>query len=140
MILNLYLWRLHQSPSGTLGVLYGPDGKICHTMEPPWRNNRANVSCIPGGIYTVEYLQRSASGKYRDCYWVNDVPIRTAILAHKGNLVTDTMGCILPGQKWGTLGGRVAVLNSRGGLRALHEAVNRQRWILHVRNDLISTR
>ena len=118
-----------------LGVIYGPNGKVCYTMEPPWRDNRSNVSCIPPREYGVKYLKKSATGKYRDCYWITNVPERLAILCHKGNLVTDTMGCILPGMKLGTLGGRSAVLNSRGGLRALHKITGRQEYILDVRND-----
>ena len=131
------LWRLSQSRSGTLGVIVGLSGKVCNTLEPPWRNNRANVSCIPSGTYTVTYLARSGSGKYKDCYWVRAVDSRSAILIHKGNVVSDTMGCILPGTRLGVLGGALAVLNSRGGIRALHKQANREEFILHVRDDII---
>ena len=55
--LKLTLYRLHQSLGGTLGMIMGPNGIICKTMEPVWRDNKANISCIPEGVYSVKYLK-----------------------------------------------------------------------------------
>jgi hypothetical protein len=44
---------------------------------------------------------------------VADVPGRTAILFHRGNVVRDTRGCILLGRRFGRLGAERAVLDSR---------------------------
>ena len=128
----IYLVRLQPS----IGALMNQDGFICYVMEPPWRNNRSNVSCIPVGEYNVDYLPKSASGKYKDCYHVRGVPDRFAILIHKGNTVRDTMGCMLPGMRVGTLGGKQAVLGSAKAMRKLHKLTNRKSFKLHVRSLL----
>ena len=133
-MLSLTLYRLTTSNSGTLGVLYGPNGVICKVMEPPWRNNRRNVSCIPTGVYTVNYLRRSASGKYRDVYHIIGVENRGGILIHKGNLVSDTFGCLLPGMKYGLLRRRLAVLGSKTAVNKIHRITHRKRFKLHVRD------
>ena len=128
--MNLHLMRIGES----LGVLIGPNGVICYIMEPPWRDNRRNVSCIPEGKYQVKYLPRSASGKYKDCYHVTGVKNRTGVLFHKGNTVNDTMGCMLPGSRVGTLGGKMAVLGSAAAMRKIHKLTNRKEFTLDVRN------
>lgn len=134
--MNIYLIRLEP----TLGAFITHEhGLICYVMEPPWRDNRANVSCIPVGDYDVTYLPRSASGKYKDCYHVHNVPKRFAILIHKGNTVRDTMGCILPGSRVGRLGGERAVLGSGIGLGKIHKITQRKGFKLHVR-DIITAR
>jgi len=134
--MNIYLIRLES----TLGAFISHDhGLICYVMEPPWRDNRANVSCIPVGDYDVTYLPRSASGKYKDCYHVHNVPERFAILIHKGNTVRDTMGCMLPGVRVGMLGKQRAVMGSAQAMRKLHKLTKRKGFKLHVRN-LITTR
>ena len=40
-------------PEGTNGVLSLNGKEICKTIELPWRNNKARVSCIPEGIYKI---------------------------------------------------------------------------------------
>lgn len=132
----IYLTRLEPS----LGAFITHEhGLICYVMEPPWRDNRPNVSCIPVGDYDVTHLKRSASGKYKDCYHVHNVPDRFAILIHKGNTVRDTMGCMLPGARVGTLGGQKAVLGSAQAMRKIHKITQRKGFKLHVR-DIITSR
>ena len=134
---TLTLYRIFQSNQGTFGIIYGPCGRICYTLEPPWKDNRPNVSCIPDGGYEVRYMPRSASGKYKDCYHLQNVSGRYGILIHKGNLVTHTMGCILPGQRIGYLKGRRAVLGSASALRKIHSITDREGFKIHVRDDFI---
>ena len=124
------LVRLKQS----IGALISDQGFICYVMEPPWRDNRSNVSCIPVGDYDVDYLTKSASGKYKDCYHVRGVPDRFAILIHKGNTVRDTMGCMLPGVRVGKLGGKCAVLGSAQAMRKIHKLTGRKSFKLTVRS------
>ena len=115
-----------------LGLLFGPSGKICFILEPSWRENRSNVSCIPTGSYVVDYMKRSLSGKYKDCYHIQDVKNRFGILMHKGNTVNHTLGCLLPGVKTGNLNGKFAVLGSSQAMRKIHKVTGRKRFKLKI--------
>ena len=122
------LRREHETDQGTLGVLSGTGLSPTWIMEPPWRGNRRNRSCIPAGLYeVVPHL----SPRHRRCLLVTQVPGRSHILFHAGNLGGDvergwhthTRGCLLPGLLRGRMaaGGRrqAAVLASRTALRRL---------------------
>lgn len=89
------LLRYFQNNHVTLGVLI-IDNKHSpiYTLEPPWRDNERDISCIPQGKYRLAPYN---SAKYPDVWEVKDVPGRTAILFHIGNYLKDTRGCILPG-------------------------------------------
>ena len=102
----------------TLGVLF-VGSRFYFTMEPPWQDNKSNISCIPPGEYDYEYLERSASGKYKNCLHIKDVPGRFGILMHSGNKPEQTKGCILPGKKIGWLANTRAVLNSKSALNEI---------------------
>ena len=89
---EIVLKRFITGPRYTLGVMeFG--GKKFFVLEPPWRNNRRNESCIPDGEYIVE-LDSTGRWKYAR---VLDVPERTAIEFHPGNTVKNTQGCLMPG-------------------------------------------
>lgn len=82
----------------TLGRLVVFDGKEILlkvlTLELPDLGNQKNISCIPEGKYEVH---RIYSPKFGNCFHLQDVPGRSAILIHRGNYTKDTMGCILVG-------------------------------------------
>lgn len=118
--MNAYLYRYRYTKQYTLGTLY-INANIFHTIERPWLDNRTNISCIPKGVYTVLDLPKSASGKYRNVYHLQDVSNRSGILIHNGNLVTHSKGCIILGMKSGTLGGKQAVLQSKSAMRKLNK-------------------
>lgn len=111
------LFRHQSTNEGTFGVILA-DGFWCHTLELPWRDNRPNLSCIPEGFYTCEMV---ISPRFGQVYQVLSVPGRSHILFHSGNLAgnvaqglkTHVQGCILLGQRVGTLSGQPAVLVSR---------------------------
>ena len=121
------LVRIEQTDEGTIGRLTAGD-LACFVMEPPWRDNRRNLSCIPAGRYLV---QPHRSPRFGRCLLVPEVPDRTHILVHAGNVGGDveggwhthTLGCLLPGLRRGRLPvkGRMqrAVLSSRTALRHL---------------------
>ena len=121
------LTRDETSDHGTLGVLLAGDLAL-HVMEPPDRGNRPNRSCIPARTYTV---RPHVSPRYGRTLLVTDVPHRTHILIHAGNvggdrdlgLHTHTLGCLLPGLRRGrlTVRGKAqrAVLSSRTAVRHL---------------------
>lgn len=88
---------------GTLGKLILPSGFTICSLERPWLNNKTNVSCIPEGIYHCKWIERSASGKYKKVWHVQNVPGRSGILFHVGNYIRHTLGCILPGMRHNNL-------------------------------------
>ena len=95
---------------GMFGVLLIHKTSFCVTLEPPWKNNEAHISCIPAGRYLCT---KYTSQKYPATYQVNSVPGRSLILFHPGNTVDDTTGCIILGQYFGKLrSAERAVLNS----------------------------
>ena len=122
------LRRDRSSDQGTLGVLVAHDLPPIHIMEPPWRDNRRNRSCIPVGVYDV---LPHLSPRFKRCLLVTDVPERSHILFHAGNvggdvelgLHTHTAGCLLPGLRRGRIEGRgrvqEAVISSRTAFRHL---------------------
>ncbi|MCW8918896.1 MAG: DUF5675 family protein [Gammaproteobacteria bacterium] len=140
MSMVVRLIRAFSDDEGTAGVVVLPGGETIRMMELPWRDNARSISCIPPGRYQVNYLPRSASGKYRDVYHLQDVPDRTGILIHAGNWAgnkvagyrTHSWGCLLPALKIGRLSGQRAGLASRAALRKLHAATGRQSFILEV--------
>lgn len=116
----------------TRATLVLPSGASVRTIERPWLNNQQNVSCYPEGVYYVKWLPRSGSGKYKRVWHVQDVPNRSGILFHAGNLVQHSLGCTLPGLKDGTLGGLPAVLSSGTGLNKMRKELSGQDFILLV--------
>ena len=124
------LHRDRSSDQGTLGVLVARGLAPVHVMEPPWRGNARNRSCVPVGLYeVVPHL----SPRFRRCLLVTAVPERSHILFHAGNLGGDveqgwhthTAGCLLPGLRRGRLTvkghAQAAVLASRTAFRHLME-------------------
>jgi hypothetical protein len=132
---------LHRQPSnkyGTFGVLSAPEiGFACFTLEPPWKNNRRNVSCIPTGEYIVRIRK---SPKYGLIFHLTDVNGRSYILMHSGNFGGDvelgykshTMGCILLAQSRGWLQSQMAILNSRITVRKFMNLMNNEPFKLII--------
>lgn len=106
-----------------------------HILERLWADNLRNESCIPGGAYTARFVERSPGGRYRDVFWLPDVPGRTAILIHNGNTVDHSRGCLIIGKRRGTLAGKPAVLNSRTALGELAELTGRSDFNLTLLGD-----
>jgi len=101
--------RVEESEQGTIGVMLLNEAAFCCTLEPPDRDNKKNISCIPPGRYSAI---RVNSPKYGDTFEITNVPGRSHVLFHGGNVVKHTKGCVLLGQYFGKLQGNRAVLNS----------------------------
>ena len=118
--MKVIIERKEYTEQGTSGVLYSPSiGFFFFFIELPWRDNEKRISCIPTGEYVCERYFSKSFSQY--LYRVCDVPNRTGIAFHSGNVAgntdkgykTHSLGCILPGKKQGVLWGQKAVLLSR---------------------------
>ena len=98
-----------------LGQLVDGGDVVCKTLELPWRENRLNVSRIPGGRYQVQPYGSHHNG---DCYRFLDwqTKPRSGILIHVANVANELEGCIAVGEDFGMIRGRPAVTES---LRAM---------------------
>jgi hypothetical protein len=120
MMIHATLKRTSSDDSTTFGELYIVDERICHTLEPPWRDNQENISCIPAGTYIVK---RHVSSRFGKVWELQDVEGRTRIYIHRGNIVRHTKGCILVGMMKGNIvrhtKGRILVGMMKGDLRSV---------------------
>ncbi len=135
---DVFLVRTVTSDQGTEGFLTELDGGFfCRTLECPWRDNKRSVSCIPAGEYIVVIRQ---SPKFGRKYWVTNVPNRSWILIHSGNVAGDVnkgfrshvQGCILLGKELGFLYGQRAILNSRITVNKFMNYMDYKQFKLHI--------
>ena len=134
------LVRTMSSDHGMVGRLHHR-GWCCHTMEPPWRDNQPRRSCIPWGAYPCRWHR---SPRYGWVYLVTEVPGRSHILIHPGNVGGDreagyhthTLGCLLLGHRAGHLvvrGRRQrAVLASRPTVREFFRRMHERPFTLEI--------
>jgi len=95
--MNIDLVRVGSSAAGTFGVLRRGQVPFALTLERPWQDNQANVSCIPPSEYVCK---RARSPRFGETFEVMGVDRRSHILFHKGNTIGDTQGCILVGEEF----------------------------------------
>lgn len=96
------------------------------SLELPDKNNKKRVSCIPEGEYIAI---KHKSPRFKDCFWIQDVPNRSEILIHKGNYYFDILGCILIGSDLRDLNkdGLQDVVSSSKSVRELFNMVKQDR-------------
>ncbi len=104
------LIRVAGGKHGTFGAFVFDGIPVCVTLENPWLDNKEDISCIPTGVYVCK---RIISPKFGETFWVTNVPDRTEIVFHWGNLQKDTEGCIIVGSQYGLLYLRPGVLGSK---------------------------
>jgi hypothetical protein len=83
--------RFKRSDEVTLGRLLH-EGLSLYTVERPWFDNKAFVSCIPDGNYRIKRVDSPRFGK--NMWEVAEVPNRTHILLHTANYPHNVKGCI----------------------------------------------
>lgn len=88
------LTRIRQNDLFTLGVLTSEIFRPLYTLEPPWKDNAPNASCIPVGVYRCDPFP---SPKFGLTWKLRGVPDRSDIVLHWGSYVHDTRGCPLLG-------------------------------------------
>jgi hypothetical protein len=87
------------------------------------------VSCIPEGEYECHWIR---SPKYGWVYTVMEVPDRSHVLIHPGNIPRHTRGCLLPGSAVGEIEGFPAVLSSRATTRRFFKHMDKESFILEI--------
>jgi hypothetical protein len=126
----MHLIRLEKGDHGTFGVLRSGGDVFCLTLEPPDRENIPQISCIPSGRYVC---RRVASPRFGLTFEITDVPGRSHILFHRGNVAADTSGCVLLGSRFGVLGRARGVLDSGTAFAAFMErCAGRDEFILVI--------
>ena len=107
--MNLTLKRLNLTPNYTEGDLYVNGTYFCKTLEDTNRDLNKNgkfdndekkvygETCIPYGKYKV-ILSYSPKFK-RELPEILEVPNFQGIRIHRGNKISDTLGCVLCGEK-----------------------------------------
>ncbi len=109
---NFKIIRTPSIDDGTFGMMLDGAIPFCLTLERIWINNEKEKSCIPGGNYIC---RRVNSPKFGNTFEICDVPNRSNILFHKGNLMDDSHGCVILGEQFEPLNGENAVLASGKG-------------------------
>ena len=141
---DIVLVRFLYSDHGTFGKME-IDGETIFTAEPPDRNNKPNLSCLPIGRYG---LIPHESPRFGETILLTDTDPREVCLIHTGNLAGDsqrglkthTQGCILPGMRYGNLPikstgyAQRAVLASRIAMSIILDIIN-EPMTLEIRND-----
>ena len=138
MEFSLILERNKSTLHSTTGKLLLVDNKNnlilqLQTLERPWIFNERKVSCIPTGTYLVK---RHNSPKFGQCLKVQDVKGRSDILFHSGNVVNDTLGCILVGLSAGSVddSDTAMIYNSRKAMAVLLALIDKE-IVLHIPNS-----
>lgn len=106
------LVRIASNSEATYGVLIQGGIPFAVTLERPWLDNKRGESCIPKGTYQCVPVK---SPKFGPTFLVRDVPGRSEILFHKGNLSDDSHGCILVGEAFNPVLGRPGITASAEG-------------------------
>ena len=101
--------RHEESEQGTIGILKIDKEVFCFTLEPSDFLNEINKSSIPTGQYLCSKIM---SPNFGETFEITNVPNRTKILIHKGNISANTTGCVILGQTISKLKGQRSVLNS----------------------------
>ena len=113
----LTIKRIASRADGMFGVLLAEDVPFALTLERPWRDHRKGESCIPSGR---DLCTRVNSPKFGPTWEVRNVPDRSHILFHAGNVWQDSHGCILVGEAYRTWSdGSTSIGDSRAGIAEL---------------------
>lgn len=129
---EFWLWRFQSIPNiGTFGVMLDNNLPFCLSVEREWLNNQKNISCYPDGDYICKWVQ---SPKFGNTFEITNVPGRSELLFHKGNIFEDSHGCTVLGEQYEPVMGKYGVVSSG---KAFEEFLKRtegvNEFLFHVR-------
>ena len=133
---NVHIKRIKKhSTKGTVGILFINSKEICYTLELPDKNNKINVSCIPGNLsYDCSIVDSPTFG---NVYEVCNVPDRTHILFHIANFLDDIKGCIALGDRYDEYEGKYVVWDSKVAFNRFMKYLNNKPFKLTITENLI---
>lgn len=124
--MDLTLRRLSIEDQGAFSYLLTSLGsQIACTVERTFGELGAPAVVLQPGEYVCVRGEHSLDGIHRfETFEVTGVSGHSGILFHSGNWETDSKGCIIVGEAFGTLGERKAVVRS---VSAFHTFLDRER-------------
>lgn len=133
---TLIIRRIASGDLGTFGVMVHNNIPFTLTLEREDLDNASNISCIPAGTYKCKRVQ---SPRFGNTFEVTNVPNRTHILFHKGNIDDNSLGCILVGEKFDPVLGSQGITNSKEGFNEFMDKVNGEmEFRLIIVNDFLT--
>lgn len=118
------LLRVSSEPLATRGVILVDGAPICVTLELPWKDNQAQISCIPEGIYDASWYLSPSHG---ETILFQNVPGRSLIMFHSANTPDQLKGCVAPGCEFGIMDDQPAVFKSKLAMGKLKAAMYGER-------------
>lgn len=132
------LIRQPSDEQGTLGRIYVDKINSFFTLELPWLENEARISCIPAGNYTVRWTLSPRLKKFT--YEITKVPERGGIRIHGGNFagsvpdyISHSLGCPLLGINYGKMNGQKAVFASKMAVLKFEKLMNKEDFELEIK-------
>ena len=134
--------QLHFATFGKMQI----DDLMLYTVERPWKNNEAFVSCVPIGQYICHWRPTTTSvpGVFSGSTWYlegHTVSIdrstkdRCRVAIHAANRGSELGGCIAPGLRLGFLKDEWCVSNSNQALTAMLDKIGKQSFELLITRD-----
>jgi hypothetical protein len=121
--MKILVERFDSGKNDTLGRLYINGKFFCFTLEDEYRAVKVKGDTrIPEGTYKVVFYNSPSHGP--ESLMIENVPGFQYILIHPGNTEDDTMGCLLPGMKLGTVKGKRAVTESKKAFEKIYPIIS----------------
>lgn len=100
---GLVLERQEHTNKSIIGSIYYDGEFICYSLELPWNNNKVGDSCIPPGVYDLEFhLYKGHTETWAlfgetVSHWCDNTKQRCVIVIHVANSPDELDGCIAVG-------------------------------------------
>lgn len=133
--MKLTLVRAVENNNSTAGVLYLDGEFICHTLEDGYREKKEyGKTRIPEGTYNITFRKEGAMHKrynerfnfHKGMLHLQHVHNFRYIYIHIGNTITDTLGCILVGNKLKKQNGNFRVNHSTIAYKKLYQRITKK--------------
>lgn len=131
------LQRFAYTPWGVFGRLVYNDFRA-FTVERPWLDNKARESCIPDGLYDLQWFD---SPKFGPTWAIVGGTVslqpdgkakRSLVLIHPANTMDDLLGCIGLGATLGSVNGKWGVVSSKPTVAAFLAATKGKKLKLEI--------